>query len=72
MYMKRAFYLLVLVLFTSVQLHAQEKRATGWIFGPSVGYQYQSGSFLKASAWGMFALNQSQYLKLDGGANFTG
>lgn len=69
--MKRAFYLLLLLLSTSVQLNAQEQRANGWIFGPSLGYQYQSGSFLKASAWGLFAMNQSQYLKLDGGANFT-
>lgn len=42
-----------------------------WIFGPSIGYQYQSGSFLKASAWGLFAPNESQYMKIDAGANFT-
>lgn len=42
-----------------------------WIFGPSVGYQYQSGSFLKASAWGLFAPNESQYMKIDAGADIT-
>ncbi len=52
---------------------SQEKgpKADGWIFGPSIGYQFQSGNFLKASAWGLFAPNQSQYIKLDAGANFT-
>ncbi|OYD40389.1 hypothetical protein CHT99_19005 [Sphingobacterium cellulitidis] len=52
---------------------AQEKnpKANGWIFGPSLGYQYQSGSFLKASAWTLFAPNQSQYIKFDAGANFN-
>jgi len=60
-------------LLCSLSLRAQQevKRATGWIFGPSVGYQYQSGSFLKASGWGLFATNPSQYMKIDAGANFT-
>ena len=52
--------------------NAQEsKKADGWIFGPSVGYHYQNGSFLKISGWGLFAVNQSQYMKIDGGANFS-
>ncbi|MVZ65922.1 hypothetical protein GQF61_08635 [Sphingobacterium sp. DK4209] len=69
--MRRAIYLFIVGLLFTSQASAQKQRATGWIFGPSVGYQYQSGSFLKASGWGLFALNQSQYLKFDGGANFT-
>ncbi len=71
--MKKAVYLF-LVLFLMVQLGYGQRRNqqhTGWIFGPSIGYQYQSGSFLKASAWGLFAANQSQYVKIDAGANFT-
>lgn len=66
-------YLIILVcLLTLVNVsNAQEKKAKGWIFGPSIGYQYQSGSFLKASAWTLFAPNQSQYIKFDAGANFT-
>src|SRR5690606_4391608 len=52
--------------------NAQEsKKADGWIFGPSVGYHYQNGSFLKISGWGLFAVNQSQYMKTDGVANFS-
>lgn len=69
--MKRAFYLFIIGLLFTSQASAQKQSATGWIFGPSVGYQYQSGSFLKASGWGLYALNQSQYLKFDAGANFT-
>ena len=56
---------------TFLSTKGQEKKANGWIFGPSIGYQYQSGSFLKASAWTLFAPNQSQYIKFDAGANFT-
>lgn len=72
-YIMRKWLIISALLLCGLSLRAQEKppRATGWIFGPSVGYQYQSGSFLKASGWGLFALNPSQYLKLDAGANFT-
>ncbi|UIR55801.1 hypothetical protein LZQ00_16235 [Sphingobacterium sp. SRCM116780] len=57
-----------------LRLTAQNKTMgehNNWIFGPSVGYQYQSGNFLKASAWGLFAPNATQYMKIDAGANFT-
>jgi len=71
--MKNGFSLLLLLVSINSIGIAQEKdkKANGWIFGPSVGYQYQNGSFLKASAWGLFAPNQSQYIKFDAGANFT-
>lgn len=63
---------LVLGALSDVALAQQnDRKAKGWIFGPSIGYQYQNGSFLKASAWGLFAPNQSQYFKFDAGANFT-
>jgi len=66
--------LIFLLLFTVLHVsNAQEKdkSTNGWIFGPSIGYQYQSGSLLKASAWTLFAPNQSQYIKFDAGANFA-
>ncbi|MGJ1205789.1 hypothetical protein [Sphingobacterium lactis] len=71
--MRKIIPLLLLFMSQIVTLFGQDrpKKADGWIFGPSIGYQYQSGSFLKASAWGLFAPNQSQYIKIDGGANFT-
>lgn len=52
-------------------LQAQNPQKLGWIWGPSVGWQYQSGNFLKASGWGLFAPNNYQYIKLNAGANFT-
>lgn len=66
-------FIFSVLIFAGLTGQAQHKsqKATGWVFGPSVGYQYQSGSFLKASGWGLFALNPSQYMKLDAGANFT-
>lgn len=68
----KVFYSLLLVLGLTVgQAHAQRNQHNGWIYGPSLGYQYQSGSFLKASGWGLFATNPSQFLKIDAGANFT-
>ncbi|KAF5275483.1 hypothetical protein FQR65_LT16657 [Abscondita terminalis] len=47
------------------------KGGSSWIWGPSVGYQYQKGNFLKVSGWGLFAPNDNQYMKIDAGANFT-
>lgn len=70
----RKILIVLVMLFLGQQVgFSQEKsrKADGWIFGPSIGYQYQSGNFLKASAWGLFAPNQSQYIKFDAGANFT-
>lgn len=52
-------------------LQAQTSQNMGWIWGPSVGWQYQSGNFLKVSGWGLFAPNESQYMKINAGANFT-
>jgi len=50
---------------------AQERGENKWIWGPSIGWQYQNGNFLKASGWGLFAPNDRQYIKIDAGANFT-
>ncbi len=52
-------------------IQAQNLQKLGWIWGPSVGWQYQSGNFLKASGWGLFAPNDHQYIKMNVGANFT-
>lgn len=52
-------------------LRAQSQNKMGWIWGPSIGWQYQNGNFLKASGWGLFAPNEYQYMKINAGANFT-
>ncbi|QQT27534.1 hypothetical protein [Sphingobacterium spiritivorum] len=62
------FFLFLLLLFAPKSLLAQKNK---WIWGPSVGYQYQSGNFLRVSGWNLFALNSKEYIKLDAGANFT-
>jgi len=49
----------------------ESSKGSSWIWGPSIGYQYQKGSFVKASGWGLFAPNDHQYIKIDAGANFT-
>src|SRR5690606_41835593 len=73
--MKKLFLLTVLMIalcygqFSQAQM--RHVKHDGWVWGPSVGYQYQNGNFLKASAWGLFALNPSQYMKIDAGANAT-
>ena len=60
----------------SMSAMAQNQESTAqagssWIWGPSIGYQYQKGSFVKVSGWGLFAPNDHQYIKFDAGANFT-
>lgn len=70
----RLFLLLIISVFTATA-NAQDNSAksslSDWIFGPSLGYQYQSGNFVKVSGWGLFAPNDDQYMKIDAGANFT-
>ncbi|MGJ1263073.1 hypothetical protein [Sphingobacterium spiritivorum] len=62
------FFLFLLLLLAPDALQAQKNK---WIWGPSVGYQYQSGNFLKVSGWNLFALNSKEYIKADAGADFT-
>ncbi|MFD2554003.1 protein kinase family protein [Sphingobacterium tabacisoli] len=64
---------LLLLLFVSVNIiRAQEKNVHNkWIWGPSLGYQYQKSNFLKASFWGLTDLGYANYLRVDGGANMT-
>lgn len=50
---------------------AQNIKKMGWIWGPSIGWQYQHGNFLKTSGWALFAPNDDQYIKMNAGANFT-
>ncbi|SUJ16168.1 Uncharacterised protein [Sphingobacterium spiritivorum] len=66
--MRAFFFLFILLLVTPESLLAQKNK---WVWGPSVGYQYQSGNFLKVSGWNLFALNSKEYIKVDAGANFT-
>ncbi|WP_437919493.1 hypothetical protein [Sphingobacterium sp. LRF_L2] len=65
---------LILLLFFSCSLgigFAQTAPGKTWIWGPSVGWQYQRGNFLKFSGWGLFAPNDKQYMKIDAGANLS-
>lgn len=53
---------------------AQGKRPelhNNWIWGPSIGYQYQAGNWMKVSGWGLFSPNETQFMKIDAGANFA-
>ena len=65
------FIILSLVVSFSMAQEQPWKQHNKWIWGPSVGYQYQSGNFLKVSGWGLFAPNDFQYMKIDAGANFS-
>lgn len=65
--MKKIFVFLFLIM-TAATGFSQGK---SWIWGPSVGYQYQKGSFFKLSGWGLFEPNDHQYIKIDAGANLT-
>lgn len=67
---KRAVLIIAVILWVGT-LFAQQPKATTWIWGPSVGWKYQSGNFLTVSGWGLFAPNNHQYIKIDAGANFT-
>jgi len=71
--MKRILVVFMLFIAMTFTAFSQSNKSTSknWIWGPSIGYQYQKGSFLKASGWGLFALNESQFMKIDAGANFT-
>ena len=69
--MKKTFILLFFLCVVTQLSIAQQAKGNKWIWGPSVGWQYQSGNFLKASGWGLFAPNDHQYIKIDAGANFT-
>lgn len=48
-----------------------QSSSSKWIVGPTVSYQYQTTNFLKASFWGLTELGYADYLKVEGGANFT-
>lgn len=74
--MKKIVVFCCVLLCYAVSLKGQESvggkpGGNSWIWGPSIGYQYQHGNFLKLSGWGLFAPNEYQYIKINGGANFT-
>lgn len=62
---------ILLYLLLSLAGKAQEVKKSNWIVGPSLAYQYQERSFLKASFWGLTDLGYANYLRLDAGANLT-
>jgi len=55
----------------SVISKAQDVNKSSWIVGPSIGYQHQEKSFLKASLWGLTDLGYANYIRFDAGANLT-
>ena len=67
--------LMVIFLFVSAFAQAQilgkKIYPSGWVLGPTVAYQYQTKSFLKASFWGLTEVGYADYIKIDAGANFT-
>lgn len=70
--MKYIFWILFLCMVSHIRLKAQEGQDhSKWVFGPSLGYQYQKTSFVKASFWGLTDLGYANYLRVDGGANMT-
>lgn len=69
--MKKIIVWLIVCCCSVGNLRAQNPQKMGWIWGPSIGWQYQSGNFLKASGWGLFAPNDHQYMKINAGANFA-
>jgi hypothetical protein len=52
-------------------LHGQEVAKSNWIIGPSIGYQHQEKSFLKASLWALKDIGYANYLRFDAGVNMT-
>lgn len=66
----RIFVVLLVVLLSDAS-KAQEVKKSNWIIGPSIGYQHQEKSFLKASLWGLTDLGYANYLRFDAGANLT-
>lgn len=70
--MKYILGLLVLFSMSVTATRAQGKQAPNkWIWGPSLGYQYQKNNFLKTSFWGLMDLGYANYLRIDGGANLS-
>lgn len=62
---------ILIITFCSTFVNAQEIRKSKWILGPSIGYQHQEKSFLKASFWGLTDLGYANYIRFDAGANLT-
>lgn len=62
---------ILIITFCSTFVKAQEIRNSKWILGPSIGYQHQEKSFLKASFWGLTDLGYANYIRFDAGANLT-
>lgn len=71
--MYRYIYSTLMLVFFFSKVFSQEvsKSTRGWIFGPSVSYQYQNHSMLKVSFWGLTDLSYSEYLKLNATADIV-
>lgn len=69
--MKNAVLLFVLLQFFGLAQAQEGQQHNRWIWGPSLGYQYQKSNFLKASFWGLTDLGYANYLRIDAGADLT-
>lgn len=67
--MRVALFLMSIMCLTS--LYGQEVAKSNWIIGPSIAYQHQEKSFLKASFWALKDICYANYLRFDAGANMT-
>lgn len=63
--------ILIIILAYLPRLHGQEPVKSNWIIGPSIGYQHQKKSFVKASLWALKDVGYANYLRFDAGANMT-
>lgn len=70
-FMGKVILVLSVFLLSFNSLFAQAADFPRWTFGPSAGWQYQNGNYLKLSGWALFAPNQKQYMKIDAGANLA-
>lgn len=69
--MSRVVLFISFMLFLAIRASSQTAEYPNWIFGSSIGWQYQKVNFMKVSGWTLFAPNQSQYVKIDVGANLS-
>lgn len=61
----------ILILFFLTLSFTSKLQAQNHLFGPSVSYQYQKGTIVKAGVYYATAIKPTNVFKVDGTANFT-
>ncbi|MFZ4862374.1 hypothetical protein ACL9RF_09320 [Sphingobacterium sp. Mn56C] len=61
---------LIFLMITAFGQHKNSDKLS-FIYGPSIGYQYQKTSFLKTSFYALTEVNSTDFLALNGGVNWT-